>query len=198
VLPSLFLADEALVNTPARAPSHPRAGLVAGTLLSPTVAGADVGSEGRAAVFLEAPPRLALATAHLARRRDWWVVLLIAPWPIPRAVLPVEPLLGWVRRPPEPPRLPSNVVGNALFLLDASRHRAASQGTLRRRFDNRYEYLAHMLPPAAHLQRQGIQQARWISRTAAITDDLAGYADSLVAAGISLSLTPLTRLTPLR
>ena len=77
------------------------------------------------------------------------------------------------------------------LLLDQERHRPASQRVLRRRFDNRYDYAGHMLPPAERLLRLGVRRARWLGTAAAVQEDLEPYAASLVAAGIALDLAPL-------
>jgi hypothetical protein len=83
-------------------------------------------------------------------------------------------------------------VGKRLcLLLDGERNRRVSQDRLRRRFDNRYDYLAHMLPPAARLHRWGIQRAQWLSRAAAPPPDLEPYVTSLLAYGLPIASSRL-------
>jgi hypothetical protein len=84
-------------------------------------------------------------------------------------------------------------VGNAplCLLLDPERHRPVGRRILRRRFDNRYDYADHMLPPAERLQGLGVRRVRWLGRAAGVQDDLGPYAASLVTAGIALDLAAL-------
>jgi hypothetical protein len=180
------------------------------------------GSEGdaegprmvRTALFLEAPPRLGLAAGLRLGRAGWSVVPLYGRWPAPGAVLPVERLTGWLlgvacaldaTAPPGAQR--DDALGRAppgrappgrarlCLLLDSQRSRPASAGVLRRRLDNRYTYLAYLLPPPDRLTAGGVRRVLWAAPTADVPPDLQDYADALVRAGIVLDLVRLGALT---
>jgi hypothetical protein len=195
VLPTPFLAPWEVAP---RRPRHPEARAVAEDLVVCATA-----AEGRLAVFLETTPRQGLAVAISLLRCGWHVAPLYGRWPPPVArsgVLPTAPLAGWLvwlaqsYKPRRPGAQRAEGTAGELplcLLLDQERHRPASQRVLRRRFDNRYDYAGHMLPPAARLLRLGVRRVRWLGKAASIQEDLELYAASLVAAGIALDLAAL-------
>ncbi|MGH2353398.1 MAG: hypothetical protein ACRDJN_17480 [Chloroflexota bacterium] len=80
------------------------------------------------------------------------------------------------------------------LLLDAERGRKASAQTLRRRFDNRYDYDAYQFPPAGRWLAWGVRHALWIGPAAAVPPDMEPYAETLVAAGMTVELVSLRAL----
>ncbi|MBI3971400.1 MAG: hypothetical protein HY332_08935 [Chloroflexi bacterium] len=80
------------------------------------------------------------------------------------------------------------------FLLDSDRRRTVTPLTLRTRFDNRYDYAEHMLPPAEYLWRWGVTRTVWVGRAATPPPDLDTYAHSLIAHGLTVELAPLAAL----
>jgi hypothetical protein len=153
------------------------------------------------ALFLDVPPRLGLAVGRRLLGAGWAVAPLYARWPVRHAVLPVERLVSWMAgggSPAGPGRRPLEAEGTRpvrlCLLLDGERHWQVSPAILRRRFDNRYDYLAHMLPPAARLRHWGVVNVQWIGRTAGAPADLDAYAGSLVAAGLSAAFASVAQL----
>jgi hypothetical protein len=214
VLPAPFLAPWPAAP---RLPAAPGAPAIAAALAA-RASGAD-GTDGtddaggswvtRTALFLEAPPRLGLATALRLGRAGWSVVPLYGRWPAPGAVLPAERLTGWLLgvacaldpsatagapRDDAPGRT-SPGLARLCLLLDSQRSRPASAGVLRRRLDNRYEYLTYLLPPPARLVAGGVRRVLWAAPAAAVPPDLQDYADALVRAGIVLDLVRLGALS---
>lgn len=191
VLPTPFLA----AREPApRTPRHPLAVRLADGLTR-REARARVDA-GRAIVFLEAPPRLALSVALYLRRRGWRVAPAFGRWALDGAVLPGEPLAAWLSGAPGSamPSLTDGDTDALCVLLDAERRRRVPASALRRRFDNRYEYGAQMLPPPERLRGWGVVRVLWAGPAAALAPDLQGYADSLVSAGLTTELVRLADL----
>jgi hypothetical protein len=164
-----------------------------------------------AVVFLEAAPRLALAAGHHLLRLGWAVAPLIARWPAADGVLPAHRLAQWLATLPAAPaatlpaappatlpadswRPPSGWPACLCVLLDAERSRPVSRRTLRRRFDNRYGYLAHMLPPAARLGEWGASRVLFAGQAAGAPADLQAYLGSLVAAGLVVDFVAVSQL----
>jgi hypothetical protein len=204
VLPTPFLAGWVPVS---RLPRHAQAARVVRALASRV--------ERATAVFLEAPPRLALATGVRLSQQGWAAVPMIGRWPVRHALLPVEHLVNWLAAAPPAPQIEAGAKtgdhplahgatqGPSLaqadhppvcFLLDGERDRTVSPAVLRTRFDNRYEYGSFALPPAAHLRRGGFTRVLWVGTTAGAAPDLEVYADSLAAGGLAIEFAVLTRL----
>ena len=177
-----------------RAPRHSLAGRLADGLVRHE---ARELRAGRAIVFLEAPPRLALATAAALHRHAWRVAPAFGRWPIADAVLPGDALAAWlVGAPPSRPPTETETVPLCL-LLDAERQRRVTPATLRRRFDNRYDYGAQMFPPPGRLRAWGVTRAVCAGPAAALAPDLQEYAGSLVSAGLLVELVRLADLVTL-
>jgi hypothetical protein len=186
VLPTPFLWEGAVEP---RVPQHREARPVVAAL----TARVHQDGAGRVAAFADLPARLGLTTGHRLLQAGWRVAPLYGRWPAPEAVLPGRPLADWLlgltaamgtRHVPEAAPL--------CLLLDGERTRPVSAATLRQRFDNRFSYLAHMLPPAAHLERWGVQYVVWAGTSATVRDDLAPYAESLANAGLALDVMRVT------
>jgi hypothetical protein len=186
--------------TPPRAAHHPAARRLAERVL------ARARAERRpVAVFLDAPPRLGLATAAGLAEAGWFIAPLYGRWPVAPAVLPVEPLARWLAAPPvvdhrddrdDHRDQPGEGVENRVYclLLDAQRARRTSRHALRRRFDNRFEYGAYQLPPPAYWRRLGVERVIAAGPAAAMPADLEPYAEQLAAAGLTLDLLSLAAL----
>jgi hypothetical protein len=192
----------------ARPPVHPSTT----PLVQRTVERLAVNGQDRTALFLEAPPRLGLSAGRRLRAAGWTVVPLFARWPAPQAVLPVERLAGWLlacalewsgrsaprgradEKPPREVEARATAAPGALricLLLDAERARTVPPHTLRRRFDNRYEYGAYTLPPGERLREWGVTRVLWLGPAAMPALDLDVYASAVTAAGITLDLVSL-------
>jgi hypothetical protein len=197
----------------ARAPAHPGAAHLVRRIRQRLAAH----GHDPTAVFLEAPPRLGLAVGRLLSMGGWTVIPLFARWPAPRAVLPVEHLAGWLlsgaaewrertaayRHPENPPgavdatdaveaaAVAARGSARLCLLLDAERARTVPPATLRRRFDNRYEYGPYTLPPGERLREWGIARVLWPGPAVAPAADLDEYAAALTAASITLDLVSL-------
>jgi hypothetical protein len=169
-------------------PRHPRAR----TLVERLSAIAD---GAKTAVLLEAKPRLGLAAAGPLLERGWAVAPLYGRWPAEGAVLPTDRVGGWLLSLAQgraPGAHAAERGRRALcLLLDAERERRVSARTLRRRFDNRYAYLAHVLPPAPRFTEWGVQRVVWAGATANVAADLAGYVESVVQAGVAVEVARL-------
>ncbi|HEX2514043.1 MAG TPA: hypothetical protein VH257_05005 [Chloroflexota bacterium] len=198
VLPAPFLAPW---NPVPCLPQAAGAGAVV-ELVARRAAPAD--ADEQTAVFLEASPRLGLAAGWRLGGAGWAVAPLYGRWPAPGAVLPAERLTSWLLavagalRAPATPR-PARAGGAPgarplCLLLDAERERRVSPATLRRRFDNRYDYPDYLFPPPQRLRGWGVGRAVWAGPSAAFPPGLQDYAEGLVRAGISLDLL---RLPPL-
>lgn len=216
VFPAPFLAsDPPLSSRPARADRAGVVAAI-GSFLDAGQPCATAAHPGRRLLVLDLPPLLSVSAAPGLARSGCAVIPIFERWPHPVAVLPCVPLqraliaaagvtarseAGAVRTRQEP------LAGNAgvrrrwrtttgrpppgdrtavALLLDGGRDRAVSGCTLRRRFDNRYEYTRASLPRADQLREWGVVEALWIARTALIAADLQEYAESLLAAGISI------------
>ena len=167
-----FLAGEPVAP---RRPAHPQGPNLARFLTHRL-------SDGGEFVLLEAPARLGLDVAFRLLGQRWSVAPLISRWPAPHAILPTQPLAAWLSA------VPPGGGGRPLCLvLDAGRYPAASAARLRRRFDNRYRYLDHMLPPATKLREWDIARVLWIGTAAMMPADLVGYERTLTDAGISVA-----------
>ena len=137
------------------------------------------------ALFLDLPPMDILGLVPAPHRDAFLVVPIIQRWCADPAVIPSAGLVGALlavarrlRRPREP--------RSALFLLDGDR-RGPKRPKLDR-FDNRYFYNLNALPPAEVLQRQGITEARLVSRGAP-AQDLWGYIQALKRGGVDVMLS---------
>ena len=187
VLPAAFLG--AAPPQPRR-PSHP----VARRAAAATRRLASLEPD-RTAVFLEAAPRLGLAVAGALLPRGWSVAPLFGRWPVDppvATVLPAEPQAGWLAwLAGEMDLVRDPKAGPLCLLLDSERHRPVSRRALRQRFDNRYEYTSHMLPPAERLLALSVRRTVWMGPAALVPGDLESCAAALVAAGIQLDLTAL-------
>jgi hypothetical protein len=153
-------------------------------------------------VFLEAPPRLGLAVGLRLGRAGWPVAPLFGRWPAQATTLPTDDLTAWltgiadalvadtrVGRPPL--GAAEGVPAPPCLILDAERRRRIDGGTLRRRFDNRYDYLPYLLPPPQSLRGWGIAHLLWAGPAAVVPADLQEYAETLVGAGIVVELISL-------
>jgi hypothetical protein len=158
---------------------------------------------GRASVvFLEAPPRLGLAVGLRLGRAGWPVAPLFGRWPAPGTILPTDDLTAWLtgiadalgadaRAGGPPLGAAEGVPAPPCLILDAERRRRIDGGTLRRRFDNRYDYLPYLLPPPRSLRGWGVAHLLWAGPAAVVPADLQEYAESVVGAGIAVELIRL-------
>jgi hypothetical protein len=128
----------------------------------------DQGGDGisRTALLVDLPAARTLPLAPALSRAGLLVVPVIHRWCATRAVLPSDELLALLQHCSREVRPPRRDRG-AAFLLDGDR---AGPARLRRgsrplrRFDNRYAYGPHALPPPAALRQEGIDRVMLVTR----------------------------------
>ena len=141
---------------------------------------------GLVAVIIDLPavPMLEMASALAAA--GCWVVPLIQRWLADGAVLPAEPLARALYAPPKTPVPPPAPIG-VVFILDGQRAGKPARLDRRyrpRRFDNRYEYTPHVLPPPGFLAQHGVGRVSLLARNGRVAPDLALYVRDLATAGL--------------
>ena len=190
VLPAPFFYEG---NVTPHRPHHQSSAALAGVLGARAAGGDSLGM----LVLLEAPLRLGLAAGVTLAARGWWVAPMFGRWPAERPVLPVAPLCGWLRwgaselQPLVGGARPVGAAAPLLALLDAERQPRVAARVLHRCFDNRYEYNAHMLPPAGQLCRWGVRRVLWAGASADLPDDLSPYGEALADGGLAFEAVRL-------
>ncbi|MBI3977095.1 MAG: hypothetical protein HY331_02810 [Chloroflexi bacterium] len=141
------------------------------------------GAPARAALLLDLPPELGLATTLAFQRADWLVVPLIHRWPARAALLSVDSILAQLVWLAPHLRRPADPIG-VVFVLDADRARPKRLATPGRRFDNRYDYARHPFPPASALAAWGAGTVAIAGRERLIAADLVPVVGAWRAAGL--------------
>lgn len=146
----------------------------------------DPAGSGLMAVIIDLPAVPVLEMASALAAAGLWVVPLIQRWLVDGAVLPAEPLARALYTPPKTPVPPPAPIG-VVFILDGQRAGKPSRLDRRyrpRRFDNRYEYTPHVLPPPGVLAQHGVGRVSLLTRAGRVGPDLAQYVRDLETAGL--------------